>query len=52
MPMPARAVDLVEQILHASDRIFDRKWFSEHFAVTVTEHDQMILFGVIDGHTH
>jgi hypothetical protein len=50
--MTARTVDLVEQILHTVDGILDRKWLSEHFAVSVTEHDQMILFGVIDGHAH
>ena len=52
MPMTARTVDLVEQVLYAVNGIVDRKWFTEDLAVSVTKHDQMVLFGVIDRYTH
>jgi len=52
MAMAARAIDLVEQIPEAIGRIVYRKWLSQDLSITVTEHDQMVLFGVIDGDAH
>ncbi len=52
MTMTARTVYLVDKVLHTINGILDRKWLAEDLAVSITEHDQMILFGVVDGHTH
>ncbi len=50
--MAARSGYLFGKILDAFRGVFNGKRFSENMAIAITEHHNMILFGVIDWHAH
>ena len=48
----ARASYLIDEILETLRRVLHGKRLSDNITIAVTEHDHMVLFGIIDRHAH